>query len=79
MYPPVDEKTMINFVGLKGKHVAFRVVGNYTEMLQKLCLIESTWFLSHILLFMYVAMENASDDEATSEPIWEHKTSQFII
>ena len=27
---------------------------------------------------MYVAMETAVNDEATSEPIWEHKHRNFL-
>jgi len=29
----VTKRTIKTFVGLKGKHMAFRVVGNYTKML----------------------------------------------
>ena len=46
--------------------MAFRVVWTlYRNVVKSCVLIESTWFLSHILLFMYVAMETASNDEAT--------------
>ena len=53
--------------------MAFRVVWTFYKNVVK-AVIESTWFLSHILLFMYVAMETASNDANHLE----HKTSQFL-